>query len=68
MTGDQVKKLDILSNDLVINMIKSSFTTCVMVTEEHENAIVVEPDRRVSKAPIMYSITCCQKGKECGYV
>uniref|UniRef100_A0A673NM91 Fructose-1,6-bisphosphatase 1 n=1 Tax=Sinocyclocheilus rhinocerous TaxID=307959 RepID=A0A673NM91_9TELE len=46
VTGDQVKKLDILSNDLVINMIKSSFTSCVLVTEEHENAIIVEPDRR----------------------
>uniref|UniRef100_A0A9J8BBB1 Fructose-1,6-bisphosphatase 1 n=2 Tax=Cyprinus carpio TaxID=7962 RepID=A0A9J8BBB1_CYPCA len=42
VTGDQVKKLDILSNDLVINMIKSSFTSCVLVTEEHENAIIVE--------------------------
>ncbi|XP_073696355.1 fructose-1,6-bisphosphatase 1a [Garra rufa] len=46
VTGDQVKKLDILSNDLVINMIKSSFTSCVLVTEEHESAIIVEPDRR----------------------
>uniref|UniRef100_A0A8C2DF88 Fructose-1,6-bisphosphatase 1 n=1 Tax=Cyprinus carpio TaxID=7962 RepID=A0A8C2DF88_CYPCA len=42
VTGDQVKKLDILTNDLVINMIKSSFTSCVLVTEEHENAIIVE--------------------------
>ncbi|TRY89564.1 hypothetical protein DNTS_025282 [Danionella cerebrum] len=46
VTGDQVKKLDILSNDLVINMIKSSFTSCVLVTEEHDKAIIVEPDRR----------------------
>ncbi|KAK7173508.1 hypothetical protein R3I93_003356 [Phoxinus phoxinus] len=46
VTGDQVKKLDILSNDLVINMIKSSFTSCVLVTEEHDTAIIVEPDRR----------------------
>ncbi|XP_026067137.1 fructose-1,6-bisphosphatase 1 [Carassius auratus] len=46
VTGDQVKKLDILSNDLVINMIKSSYTSCVLVTEEHETAIIVEPDRR----------------------
>lgn len=46
VTGDQVKKLDILSNDLVINMIKSSFTSCVLVSEEDEKAIIVEPDRR----------------------
>uniref|UniRef100_A0A669D1P3 Fructose-1,6-bisphosphatase 1 n=1 Tax=Oreochromis niloticus TaxID=8128 RepID=A0A669D1P3_ORENI len=46
VTGDQVKKLDILSNDLVINMIKSSFTSCVLVSEENDKAIIVEPDRR----------------------
>lgn len=47
VTGDQVKKLDILSNDLVINMIKSSFTSCVLVSEENDRAIIVEPERRV---------------------
>ncbi|XP_026863748.2 fructose-1,6-bisphosphatase 1b [Electrophorus electricus] len=46
VTGDQVKKLDVLSNDLVINMIKSSFTSCVLVSEENEKAIIVEPERR----------------------
>uniref|UniRef100_A0A3Q2Z0X4 Fructose-1,6-bisphosphatase 1 n=1 Tax=Hippocampus comes TaxID=109280 RepID=A0A3Q2Z0X4_HIPCM len=46
VTGDQVKKLDILSNDLVINMIKSSFTSCVLVSEENDKAIIVEPDTR----------------------
>ncbi|XP_023673764.2 fructose-1,6-bisphosphatase 1-like [Paramormyrops kingsleyae] len=46
VTGDQVKKLDVLSNDLVINMIKSSFTSCVLVSEENEQAIIVEPDQR----------------------
>ncbi|XP_078107520.1 fructose-1,6-bisphosphatase 1a isoform X1 [Sander vitreus] len=46
VTGDQVKKLDILSNDLVINMIKSSFTSCVLVSEENENAIIIEPELR----------------------
>lgn len=48
VTGDQVKKLDILSNDLVINLLKSSFTTCVLVSEENEKVIIVEPERRVS--------------------
>lgn len=48
VTGDQVKKLDILSNDLMINMIKSSFTSCVLVSEENEKAIIIEPEKRVS--------------------
>lgn len=47
VTGDQVKKLDVLSNDLVINMIKSSFTSCVLVSEEDEKAIIVESEKRV---------------------
>lgn len=47
MTGDQVKKLDVLSNDLVINMLKSSFATCVLVSEEDKEAIIIEPEKRV---------------------
>ncbi|KAK2845557.1 hypothetical protein Q7C36_010411 [Tachysurus vachellii] len=46
ITGDQVKKLDVLSNDLVINMIKSSFTSCVLITEENDNALILEPESR----------------------
>uniref|UniRef100_A0A4W6FJA0 Fructose-1,6-bisphosphatase 1 n=1 Tax=Lates calcarifer TaxID=8187 RepID=A0A4W6FJA0_LATCA len=46
VTGDQVKKLDILSNDLIINMIKSSFTSCVLVSEENDEVIIVEPETR----------------------
>ncbi|XP_014769932.1 fructose-1,6-bisphosphatase 1 isoform X2 [Octopus bimaculoides] len=42
VSGDEVKKLDILSNDLFINMLKSSFTTALMVSEENEKAIEVE--------------------------
>ncbi|XP_069481811.1 fructose-1,6-bisphosphatase 1-like [Ambystoma mexicanum] len=46
VTGDQVKKLDVLSNDLVINTLKASYSTCVLVSEEDKNAIVVEVERR----------------------
>uniref|UniRef100_A0A674CED5 Fructose-1,6-bisphosphatase 1 n=1 Tax=Salmo trutta TaxID=8032 RepID=A0A674CED5_SALTR len=48
VTGDQVKKLDVLSNDLVINMIKSSFTSCVLVSEENERALIVEPEKQTT--------------------
>lgn len=50
VTGDQVKKLDVLSNDLVMNMLKSSFATCVLVSEEDKNAIIVEPEKRVGES------------------
>ncbi|XP_032809497.1 fructose-1,6-bisphosphatase isozyme 2-like [Petromyzon marinus] len=46
VTGDEVKKLDVLSNDLVINMLKASFSTCVLVSEENEKAIIVEPEKQ----------------------
>lgn len=39
--GEVVKKLDVLSNDLFVNMLKDSFTTCLLVSEENENAIEV---------------------------
>ncbi|KAL0606738.1 Fructose-1,6-bisphosphatase 1 [Plecturocebus cupreus] len=50
VTGDQVKKLDVLSNDLVMNMLKSSFATCVLVSEEDKHAIIVEPEKRSTGA------------------
>lgn len=47
ISGDQVKKLDVLSNDLFINMLKSSFTTCLLVSEENDTCLVVEPELQV---------------------
>ena len=44
--GEEVKKLDILANDLFINMLKSSYTTCLLVSEENETIIEVETDRQ----------------------
>ncbi|XP_052795744.1 fructose-1,6-bisphosphatase 1-like [Mya arenaria] len=45
-TGDEQKKLDVLANDLFINMFKSSFLTCVMVSEENEKVIIVDKEDR----------------------
>ncbi|XP_047004939.1 fructose-1,6-bisphosphatase 1 [Schistocerca americana] len=44
--GEDVKKLDVLSNELFINMLRSSFTTCLLVSEENENVIEVETDKQ----------------------
>lgn len=46
VTGDSQKKLDVLSDELFVNMLKSSFTTCVLVSEEDENFIIVDKDRQ----------------------
>lgn len=51
VTGDEVKKLDVLSNSLVINMLQSSYSTCVLVTEENKEAIITPKDKRVCAAP-----------------
>lgn len=47
VTGDEVKKLDVLSNSLVINMLQSSYSTCVLVSEENKEAIITPKDKRV---------------------
>lgn len=42
--GEDVKKLDVLSNEMFVNMLTSSYTTCVLVSEENTNAIEVETE------------------------
>jgi fructose-1,6-bisphosphatase I len=44
--GEEVKKLDVLSNELMINMLKSSLNTCALISEEDEDVISVEPSRQ----------------------
>ncbi|KAH9279596.1 Fructose-1,6-bisphosphatase 1 [Echinococcus granulosus] len=41
--GEEVKKLDVISNELFINMMISSYTTCMLISEENEEPIIVEP-------------------------
>ena len=31
--GEEVKKLDVLANDLFINMLRSSYASCLLVSE-----------------------------------
>ncbi|XP_061482518.1 fructose-1,6-bisphosphatase isozyme 2 isoform X2 [Rhineura floridana] len=46
VTGDEQKKLDVLSNSLVINMLQSSYSTCVLVSEENKEAIITPKEKR----------------------
>ena len=39
--GEEVTTLDVLSNELFVNMLKSSYTTCALVSEENETIIPV---------------------------
>jgi fructose-1,6-bisphosphatase I len=42
VTGDEQKKLDVLSNEIMINSLKACGKTAVLVSEENEEAIIVE--------------------------
>lgn len=44
--GEDVKKLDVLSNELFINMLKSSYTCCLLVSEENETVIEIDTERQ----------------------
>lgn len=43
---EEVKKLDVLSNELMINMLTSSYTTCALVSEENKDVIQVETNKQ----------------------
>ncbi|EGW14616.1 Fructose-1,6-bisphosphatase isozyme 2 [Cricetulus griseus] len=49
VTGDEVKKLDVLSNSLVINMLQSSYSTCVLVSEENKEAVITAKEKRTTE-------------------
>ena len=44
VTGDDQKKLDVLSDELFINMLKSSYTTCLLASEEQDDVIHVDKE------------------------
>ncbi|KHG12019.1 Fructose-1,6-bisphosphatase, cytosolic [Gossypium arboreum] len=44
--GEEQKKLDVLSNEVFIKALVSSGRTCILVSEEDEDAIIVEPSKR----------------------
>src|SRR3569832_2180335 len=45
-TGDDQKKLDVLSNDMMINALVNSGVCAVLVSEENEDPIIVPPGRQ----------------------
>jgi len=53
--GEKVKKLDVIANQLMINMLQSSYTTCLMVSEENEQEIEVDLERQVMYLIFLYS-------------
>ena len=44
-TGDDQKKLDVLSNDMMLNALVNCGVCCVLVSEENEEPIIVPPGK-----------------------
>jgi len=44
--GEEQKKLDVLSNDIMVNALRASGKTAVLVSEELEDAIIIEEKNR----------------------
>lgn len=53
-TGDQVKKLDVLANDIFVNSLKFSTKIEVMVSEEEEKPIIVDHETGGTKYCIAF--------------
>jgi len=51
--GEEQKKLDVLSNDIMINSLRASGKTAVLVSEENEEAIFIE-DRYKGKYCVVF--------------
>lgn len=51
--GEEQKKLDVLSNDIMVNSLRASGKTAVLVSEELEEAIIIE-DRYKGKYCVVF--------------
>ncbi|CAL5329679.1 unnamed protein product [Camellia sinensis] len=54
--GEEQKKLDVLSNDVFVKALISSGCTCILASEENEEAIFVEPSKR-GRFLLMHSVS-----------
>uniref|UniRef100_A0A7S1A2B6 Fructose-1,6-bisphosphatase, cytosolic n=1 Tax=Noctiluca scintillans TaxID=2966 RepID=A0A7S1A2B6_NOCSC len=45
-TGDDVKKLDVISNDIWIECLSRSGVCCMLVSEENEDPIIIEDEKK----------------------
>jgi fructose-1,6-bisphosphatase I len=59
--GEEVKKLDVLANELFINMLSSSFTTCMLISEENETVIEVWVETQLPVYKTAQTLSIVQK-------
>jgi fructose-1,6-bisphosphatase I len=51
--GEEQKKLDVLSNDIMVNALRASGKTAVLVSEELDDAVIIE-DRYKGKYCVVF--------------
>jgi fructose-1,6-bisphosphatase I len=64
--GEAVKKLDVISNNIFINSLISSGKTCVLVSEENEEAILVEDELSRGKYCVVFDPLDGSSNIDCG--
>ena len=52
--GEEVKKLDVLANEIFINSLRSSGKVCAMVSEENEQVLLVEDAKLKGKYIVVF--------------
>ena len=63
-TGDQQKKIDVLSNEMFINSLYNSHVCCVLVSEENDDPIIVPPGlagKSILNFVLLYNILVYQE-------
>ncbi|ESN89845.1 hypothetical protein HELRODRAFT_116769 [Helobdella robusta] len=58
------QKLDQLAHELLVNTLVSSFSTCVLVSGEEEDVIIVEKDKQKSTGPASRRDVLDQSGRD----
>jgi fructose-1,6-bisphosphatase len=58
-TGDDQKKLDVLSNEMMVNSLYNSHVCCILVSEENEEPIIIPENMAgMYDTLLLYMITC----------
>lgn len=64
--GEDVKKLDLLANDIFRNALISSGKACILVSEEDENAMVIQDHNQRGKYIVTFDPLDGSSNIDCG--
>ncbi|KAJ3089891.1 Fructose-1,6-bisphosphatase, partial [Quaeritorhiza haematococci] len=64
--NENVQKLDVLSNEIMVNMLKSSGKTCVLVSEEVDQAIFVQDESKKGHYCVVFDPLDGSSNIDCG--